>query len=163
MVCLLLTLGCALNDDSTTLDSAVLATSASAERVAEPTPGLAEPTPREACPMPVFAAPPVGSAAEAATEIVPVTPTPEPIDPAKVDAWLATHGGVEYLGQHRMENGETAWEMSQSIGVPVWVLRGLNPTQNLDRLHIGDWIEYPVTSNNVEAASLWYTEEECGC
>lgn len=153
MVCLLLTLGCPLNDDAT-LDSAVLAAPASAERIAET---------REGCPMPVLAAPPVGSAAEAITEIVPVVPTPAPIDPAQVDAWLATHGGVEYLGQHRMENGETAWEMSQSIGVPVWVLRGLNPTQNLDRLHVGDWIEFPVTGTNVEAASLWYTEEECGC
>lgn len=156
MVSLLLTLGCALNDDSTPLDSGFLASSAAVEL----TPELVEPAPREGCPMPQLAA---GAVVEAVAPVVPVVPAPEPIDPAKAEAWLATHGGVEYLGQHRMENGETAWEMSESIGIPVWVLRGLNPTQNLDRLHIGDWIEYPVTSNNVEAASLWYTEEECGC
>ena len=105
---------------------------------------------RPACPIAKALAPEVA--------VAPLTTAPRDID-----AWLRTHGELRYLAQHRMEPGETAWAIGQDIGVPLWVLRELNPHQDLDRLLVGDWVVFPITNTNVERASAWYTEEDCGC
>lgn len=82
-------------------------------------------------------------------------------DPTPFERWSARHP-VEWMASHRVEQGETAWELSQAVGVPVPVLRELT-TLDLDPLHPGDWISFPVTEQNRATALQWHTEEECGC
>ncbi len=77
------------------------------------------------------------------------------------EVWAAGRT-VHYVGAHRMEPGETAWGISQAVGVPVPVLRALS-TLDLDHLQVGDWVAFPVTDANLDAAGVWNTPEECGC
>ncbi len=139
-------LSCATFDASATHDTAAFADSGS-PLVALPaaTPLLAVVVPEEVRP-----ASPIAKALEGAA-------------PLDLDGWLRAHGELRYLAQHRMDAGETAWAIGQDIGVPLWVLRELNPHQDLDRLIVGDWVVFPITNANADRATGWYTEEECGC
>lgn len=104
---------------------------------------VAEPV-APSCPIPAFEAP---------------APTPE----VRLAAWVVGQGGMIGGGRHQMASGETAWGIATQLGVPVWVLRAMNPAQDLDRLFVGDWIDFPVTQHNEKSAWQLYTEEECGC
>jgi hypothetical protein len=96
-------------------------------------------------------------AAEPAAE-----PVAEPVAaPTPYELWQVRNP-VLYMASHRMEAGETAWALSQAVNVPVPVLRALS-TLDLDRLHVGDWLSFPVTEGNEQAAGVWLTVEECGC
>lgn len=94
-------------------------------------------------------------------------PIPALLPVAKVEhdlaAWTTRQGGLIGQGIHRMEAGETAWAIAQGLGIPGWVLREMNPGMDLDRLFVGDWLQYPVTTSNESKAWSYYTVEECGC
>ncbi|MSQ01662.1 MAG: hypothetical protein EXR71_07185 [Myxococcales bacterium] len=137
---------CATFDDSAPADTAAFADSDS-PLVATL---VAEDDARPSCPI---------------VKAIPVSDAPAPAVAARpdVDGWLRVHGELRFLAQHRMVAGETAWAIAQDIGAPLWVLRELNPHQDLDRLLVGDWLVFPITNTNVERASPWYTAEQCGC
>ena len=127
----------------------------------------------ETCPSPVTepvavaVAAPIAAPVAAPLADLPVVAAPvEPAlvaEPSRVDTWLLAQGGERFEVWHRMAPGETAWALSQSIGVPLWVVRGINSSSDLDHLHVGDWVLFPATELNHEAAEALITEEVDGC
>lgn len=82
-------------------------------------------------------------------------------EPSAYERWAERHP-VEWMAAHRIAYGETAWGLSQAVGVPLPVLRELSGL-DLDRLRPGDWLSFPVTETNREVALEWNTVEDCGC
>lgn len=91
----------------------------------------------------------------------PLPALPQPVPPSAFDRW-SSRSPVLWMGEHRMEAGETAWGLSQALGVPLPVLRELS-TLDLDHLQVGDWVAFPVTEANEDEAMAWQTQEDCGC
>lgn len=68
----------------------------------------------------------------------------------RVDRFLASHGGVAGVEEVRVRSGDTAWELAEDVGVPLWVLNAYNPNLDLDGLRIGDRVRRPVLMDSVQ-------------
>lgn len=68
----------------------------------------------------------------------------------RLDRFLASHGGVAGVEEVRVRSGDTAWELAEDVGVPLWVLDAYNPKLDLDGLRIGDRVRRPVLMDSVQ-------------
>lgn len=167
MSLLLLCLACATDDDTASFDSgasAAVETVAVTENTPAAMPAVVVPVVEERA---TVAVPAAGTATDevptAAACPIPAFAAPQLSPEVQLAAWVTRQGGLIGNGQHQMAYGETAWGIATQLGVPVWVLRTMNPHLDLDRLMVGDWLAYPVTQKNEKTAWTLYTEEECGC
>lgn len=63
----------------------------------------------------------------------------------RVDRFQTREGGLAEVRTHRVATGENAWTLATAeFGVPLWVLAHYNPEVDLERLRIGQQLQYPM-------------------
>ena len=63
----------------------------------------------------------------------------------RVDRFQDREGGLAEMRTHRVATGENAWTLAAAeFGVPLWVLAHYNTEVNLERLRIGQQLQYPM-------------------
>lgn len=63
----------------------------------------------------------------------------------RVDRFQTREGGLAEMRTHRVATGENAWTLATAeFGVPLWVLAHYNPDVDLERLRIGQSLQYPM-------------------
>jgi len=73
---------------------------------------------------------------------------------ARAERYLARRGGLVDHVEYHVRTGDTAWAVANDNGdVPVWLLEGLNPSVDLDRLRPGQTLSLPVTADMVDAVA----------
>ena len=68
---------------------------------------------------------------------------------ARLQRFVDGRGGLVKVEAHAVGTGETAWGISRSGDMPLWVLSWFNQDKNLDRLSIGDELFIPVLGNTL--------------